>query len=80
MNYMNKLDREEKEIVEAFEAGKLKRVPGVKRAIKRYKRNAAAPCGKTAEQDIEAAFGLVRARRSASLADMELVNRKRVRD
>jgi predicted DNA binding CopG/RHH family protein len=39
---MKTLDREEKEIVEAFESGRLKRVSGGKAEIKRHQQYAAA--------------------------------------
>lgn len=39
---MKIIDSEEKEIIEAFEAGKLKRVAGVKREIRRHAQYAAA--------------------------------------
>jgi predicted DNA binding CopG/RHH family protein len=49
---MKELDQEEKEIVEAYESGKLRRVPGVKRELARHKRYAAATFKKDARINI----------------------------
>ena len=49
---MMKLDQEEKEIVEAFESGKLKRVAGVKAEMKRHRQSAAATLKKDARINI----------------------------
>lgn len=49
---MKTLDDEEKGIVEAYEAGKLKRVLGAKREIARHKRYAATPFTKDARINI----------------------------
>lgn len=42
MAQMKTLDQEEKEILDAYESGKLRRVPGAKKEIARHKRYAAA--------------------------------------
>ncbi len=49
---MKTLDQEEKEIVEAYESGKLKRVPGAKKEIARHKRYAGATFAKDARINI----------------------------
>lgn len=49
---MKDLDQEEKEIVEAYESGKLKRVPGAKKELARHRRAAAATFAKDARINI----------------------------
>ena len=49
---MTTLDREEKEIVEVFEAGKLKRVANVRAEIKRHQKSAAETFQKDARINI----------------------------
>jgi predicted DNA binding CopG/RHH family protein len=49
---MKTLDREEKEILEAFESGKLKRVPKAKAEIKRHRQIAAETFAKNARINI----------------------------
>lgn len=49
---MKKLDREEKEILRAFESGQLKRVASVKAEIKRHRQYAAATFKKDARINI----------------------------
>ncbi|MEJ1297984.1 MAG: antitoxin [Candidatus Sedimenticola sp. (ex Thyasira tokunagai)] len=49
---MNRLDQEEKEVLEAFEAGKLKRVKDVNQEIKRHKSIAVATFKKDARINI----------------------------
>ena len=49
---MSKLDKEEKEILEAFESGKLKRVKNVKEQIKQHKVVAEATFKKDARRNI----------------------------
>lgn len=52
VNPMKILDEEEKEIVEAFESGKLRRVPGAKKEMARHRRAAAATFIKDARINI----------------------------
>ncbi len=52
MNQMKTLDQEEKEILDAYESGKLRRVPEVKKEIARHKRYAAATFKKDARINI----------------------------
>jgi len=49
---MKALDQEEKEILDAYESGKLRRVPGAKKEIARHKRYAAATFKKDARINI----------------------------
>jgi len=49
---MKTLDQEEKEIVEAYESGKLRRVPAAKKEIARHKRIAGATFAKDARINI----------------------------
>ena len=49
---MKALDREEKGIVEAFESGKLRRVPNVRAEIKRHRKVAAETFAKDARINI----------------------------
>ena len=53
---MSKLDREEKDILGAFDSGKLKRVRGVKKEIERHKSYAEATFKKDARINIRYDF------------------------
>lgn len=52
MNQMKTLDQEEKEILYAYESGKLRRVPEAKKEMARHKRYAAATFKKDARINI----------------------------
>lgn len=58
---MKRLDPEEKEIIEAFEAGMLKRVAGAKKEIKRHRQYAAATLRKDSRINIRISSNDLRA-------------------
>lgn len=66
---MNRLDSEEKEILEAFNAGKLKRVQGVNQELSRHKAIAEATFKKDARINIRLSTRDLRALRARALKE-----------
>lgn len=66
---MSKLDREEKEILEAFESGKLKRVRGASKQIERHKTYAEATFKKDARINIRLSSKDLRALQTRALQE-----------
>ncbi len=66
---MSKLDREEKDILGAFDSGKLKRVRGVKKEIERHKSYAEATFKKDARINIRLSSKDLRALQTRALQE-----------